>query len=93
MNLPITEIFGMSDEEPQSGDPKSAGGPDDSILDQFAEALKDDVRKTIYRWKESGALKGGENPVILVKLAFKEAGENIALNPEMERLYKNLKHF
>jgi hypothetical protein len=88
--LPIREIFGMGDEEREAPQAESGSG---DVLSQVAATIQRDAVETLKRWKESGALSGDENQVMLAKLAFKEAGENIALNPEMEKLYRNLKKF
>ena len=86
--LKVDEIFGMSDEEPQA-----SVSAEEEAINAVGATIAREAGETLKRWQSSGALTGKEHPVLLAKLAFKEAGEKIAMNPEMERLWKNLKRF
>ncbi len=87
--LKVDEIFGIGDEEVGS----AQISPEEEAINKVGATITREAGETLKRWQSSGALTGKENPVILAKLAFKEAGEHIAMNPEMTSLWKNLKRF
>jgi hypothetical protein len=70
---------------------KKADGESDVDFTNWLRTFSADIKRTLSRWKSSGAVPEGTHPVILMKLATKEAGENIAMKGEMNKIYSNLR--